>query len=422
MAVSLRRYIEEHWNKAAALFFVAVLPLLFVFFTGLWARVSTFYIYIANGMIWFSLILLFISLMKKKEHEKFNEEEMFTVVLPVYNEKPESLIRTVEGIINTKGQKEIFIVDDGSINNIWSTIQMLRAKYPFNIAYTHRFFQNQGKREALAHMIERVRTRFVVATDSAGELKDDAMLYLLKPLEDKSIGLVGGQPVVKNEFKSLLNRFQAALWWCASNKSREALSGFGVMGAVSGNIMAFRRDDFLKVKDEFLGQRFFGKKVVSGDDGMLTSLLMRNGLKIKYVDAAINYARPKKSFRLFLKQQLRWRKNIIRRSIWVLKNINIKRGPVYFVYIIGHFMLPFMFISIMTAFMLSLIWDLTITPLFDLISVVIIVTFLQDLIMVFNRKERLKTIIPYAVFNLFFVMPLWIIALFTLEDMGWGTR
>src|SRR3989344_2514035 len=68
------------------------------------------YSVLAVSFVWYSYILLFIS--QKKQTKIKITKKPFSVVIPVYNEPPKSLISTVKSIINSQGNKEIFIIDD----------------------------------------------------------------------------------------------------------------------------------------------------------------------------------------------------------------------------------------------------------------------------------------------------------------------
>lgn len=346
----------------------------------------------------------------------------FSVLVPVYNEDKEKLKETISSLVNADGDKEILIVDDGSTNGIWETIKELKEKYSNYIVHIHRFKENKGKREAQCYMVEKAETDFIVSVDSNSIFDENVFMALLHHLKDSSIGLVTGQVLIKDEFKSLKNRIQGALWWCAANKGRLSLSNFGVMGSACGKIMAFRRSEFLKNIDEFKNQKFLDNKVISGDDGFLTSLFIRDGYKIKYEPKAICYGYAKSTYKMYIKQQLRWKKNIIRRSVWALKNINTKRSFIYRIYILGNLILPFVLISLMTAYIISVVASGNYYSLVHVFVAVILIMLIQNLVMLAENKRRVVSFLPYTIFNIIFLMPLWIVALFNIDEMKWGTR
>lgn len=407
--------------KLFAFFVIVILPLSYLLNHTLWHIVSSIYIFVSLSFIWFLTIILFIAMLKDEEKLSFTDE-YFSVLVPVFNEDKEKLITTIKSIIQTTGNKKILIVDDGSTNGIWTTIESLWKMYPNDIVHIHRFEKNKGKREAQSYMVDKSTTELIVSVDSNSTFDKDVFMYLIHHLKDASIGLVTGQVLIKDEFKTLKNRIQGALWWCASNKGRLSLSNFGVMGSACGKIMAFRRKEFLNNVEEFKNQTFLGNKVISGDDGFLTSLYIRDGFKIRYEPRALCYGYAKGTYRLYLKQQLRWKKNIIRRSVWALKNIDLKRSYIYRIYIIGNLFLPFILISLMTAYIISIILSSNYYSLIHVGVAILLVMLIQNFVMLADNRRRVVSFLPYTIFNILFLMPLWFIALFNIDDMKWGTR
>jgi cellulose synthase/poly-beta-1,6-N-acetylglucosamine synthase-like glycosyltransferase len=99
---------------------------------------------------------------------------------------------------------------------------------------------------------------------------------------------------------------------------------------MNGECFAVRRELALKYQDEYTNQVFLGKKCESGDDGWITTLLLKYGHKTVFQSTAVAVTEPPPSFWGFLKQQLRWNRNSTRRSLTALKQKwAYQRGALY---------------------------------------------------------------------------------------------
>jgi N-acetylglucosaminyltransferase len=93
----------------------------------------------------------------------------------------------------------------------------------------------------------------------------------------------------------------------------------GAIPCISGRTAAYRRAAVLRVLDELEFETFLGKRCVSGDDGRLTWLVLREGWKASYQSTARAWTIFPNTFRGFVKQRVRWSRNSYRcylRAMW----------------------------------------------------------------------------------------------------------
>ncbi len=97
---------------------------------------------------------------------------MLSIVIPVFNEQDslEELLTRIEHIASQNGyQLDVLMIDDGSTDNSWSTIERLCVSFPW--ARGIRLRRNFGKAAALAAGFERVQGSRVITMDA--DLQDD---------------------------------------------------------------------------------------------------------------------------------------------------------------------------------------------------------------------------------------------------------
>jgi len=410
------------FHKLLAVALFVVLPVVLALNVAAWSVVSVVYVTLALGFIWFSLILLARSVFRPEPEYSLAGLPRFSVMVPVYNEKPESLLECVKSIVDADGAKEILLVDDGSTNNIGNTMRLLEIAYP-DMVRLHRFDTNMGKREAQAWAMQNAKHDIILQADSDVVFQPDALVRLVAPLaHDTSIGLTTGNMLIKDEYRSWLNRVQGILWWSANNVGRQSLGSTGDMVCACGTSMAFRKSDFKPFLKEYLGQEYLGKPCRFGEDRYMTNIYLREGFKVVYCKASVGYTDAKETYRAYFKQQLRWRKSMIREGLYAMRTFAWKRSKVMYHYIALNILLPFMYLVIFMAFLIHLVMVRDFMPFIYFIGTVVAVTFIRDIYMVFMEPKRLAGIVPFALVNTVLVIPAWAIALYTLDDTGWGTR
>jgi len=120
------------------------------------------------------------------------QEELVSVVVPVYNEREslEELAEEILSVARSEGLKlELIFVDDGSSDGSWETIAALAARHPEVRGL--RFRRNFGKAAALQAGFDAARGAQVVTLDA--DLQDDpAEIPRLLAKLDEGFDLVNG--------------------------------------------------------------------------------------------------------------------------------------------------------------------------------------------------------------------------------------
>jgi hyaluronan synthase len=113
---------------------------------------------------------------------------------------------------------------------------------------------------------------------------------------------------------------QAVRYFVAFRVCKAAESIFGAVTCCSGCFSAYRRDAIMPFLEDWEHQHFLGRPATYGDDRSLTNYVLRNW-KVRYESRALSHTIVPAHFRLFLRQQLRWKRSWTRESLIVSRFI-----------------------------------------------------------------------------------------------------
>lgn len=247
-----------------------------------------------------------------------------TVIIPCFNEE-EWIDRTILSCINQDypiDKLEVIVVDDcstdASVEKIKSTIEKLyneadrfetkkRLKYIVQDA-------NKGKREALARGVLEANGELVVFVDSDSFLDPFAIRNLVQPFIDPKMGGVSGRTDVANTYTNTLTKMQSVRYYIAFRVMKAAEAYFDSVTCLSGPLSCYRKDIVVDNLDSWLNQRFLGQKATFGDDRAMTNFVLKNH-RTSYQDTAICSTIVPNTYRVFIKQQMRWKRSWLRESI-----------------------------------------------------------------------------------------------------------
>ena len=241
----------------------------------------------------------------------------------------------------------------------------------------------------------------------------------MKPFSNPKTGAATGQLEVLNEKKNWLTKLQAARYWSAFNFERKSQSTLGVVLCCSGPISSYRKKLIDEIKENYLHQKFRGKECTYGDDRHLTTLILKKGYDVFYVEDAIGYTKVPEKFKSFWKQQVRWRKSWLRESYFVSKFM-LKRSKALSFEVFITVFLPFFSLLARAVFILSLILNPFYIP-YALLMMLGIILMHSTYLMIYKPKYSLNIILYGFVhaFVIFWVLP---VALLQMNNINWGTR
>lgn len=237
-----------------------------------------------------------------------------SVVIPVYCEE-KWIEKTIRSCYKNgyKNLLEVIVVDDGSTDDTIDVVEYLQHEYP--TLKLIRQPRNLGKREAMVKGTDVASGDIVLFIDSDSFLDYGAIQWLVWSFAADNIAAVGGHAHVHQIKRNMLEKMQQFNYFASFRIYKSCESIFGVVSCLSGCIAAYRREALLKLKHEFLNQKFLGSRPTAGDDRSLTTLLLKHGYKAVYQPMAACSTVVPDNIKTLTKQRLRWRRSWVRETI-----------------------------------------------------------------------------------------------------------
>lgn len=371
---------------------------------------------------WVIMALLAIGDFRKKTRKLYLGGKI-SVLMPVYNEEPELLMKAVNSVVLARGDKEIILIDDGSTNDSLDTMRKLQAYHGKRVIKIVACGQNGGKRVALWHGVKNLakQSKYVVCLDSDTVIDKEALVRIVEPLNDPRIGATTGNIYLLNEDKNLLTRLTAAYYWTGLNIYKQAQSVMGSVACCSGCLSAYRSENIRKVIDEFIHETFFGEICTHSEDRHLTNLTLKQGLKVVYVPEAISYTKSPETMGGFLRQQKRWKRGFLRESVYALTFTWKTHPGLFFWILMWDLVMPFLILGSKIALLAVIFLDpwtflTVIAPLWVASAGV------RYLLVLFRNPSKLAGTIAFTFISelvLYWYTPY---ALATIKNRSWITR
>ena len=353
-----------------------------------------------------------------------------TIVVPCFNEE-EMIQKTILSCMNQDyplDKLEVIIVDDCSTDNSYEKIveiveQLKIKEQRYDIDNRIRYLRqkkNAGKREAMAIGALMARQELLVFVDSDSFLDPFAIRNLVQPFKDEEMGGVSGRTDVANTYTNSLTKMQSVRYYIAFRIMKAAESYFDTVSCLSGPLSCYRKELVLKYLDAWLNQRFLGAKATFGDDRSMTNFLLRHH-RTCYQDTAICSTMVPNTHRIFLRQQMRWKRSWLRESM-IAATFMWKKEPLAALTFYMGLLIP-------VASPIIVLFNLIYIPIvhrvfpFTFIVGIALMAFLMSMAQLFMRKSSTWS------FGLFFVLYYEVILLWqmpiawlTFWKTTWGTR
>lgn len=247
-----------------------------------------------------------------------------TIIIPCFNEE-EWIERTILSCINQDypiDNLEVIVVDDcssdKSVDKIREIINRLDAEEErFDVPCRIKYFvqeKNLGKRDALYRGVINAKHDLVVFVDSDSFLDPFAIINLVQPFIDPKMGGVAGRTDVANTYTNTLTKMQSVRYYIAFRIMKAAEAYFDAVTCLSGPLSCYRKQIVADNMDTWINQKFLGQKATFGDDRAMTNFVL-NGNRTSYQDTAICSTIVPNKYKMFLKQQMRWKRSWLRESI-----------------------------------------------------------------------------------------------------------
>lgn len=353
-----------------------------------------------------------------------------SIIIPVFNEE-EWIHRTILSCINQYypvDKLEVIVVDDYStdrteekakemIELIHSEGERFKTK---NRLSFHKLPQNGGKREALVAGVHLAKHDLVVFVDSDSFLEPHAIRNLVQPFQDPKMGGVAGRTEVENKFTNALTKLQTVRYYIAFRIMKAAESWFDTVTCLSGPLACYRKELILKNETAWLNQKFLGQPATFGDDRSMTNYILKTH-RTGYQDNAVCSTIVPSDTKVFLSQQMRWKRSWLRESLRAFLFM-WKKEPFMFLFFIIGLIVPI-------AAPIVVVYNLLYVPIMHgvfpttFLMGLLLMAMLMSLAHLFFRKSKLWTFgfifVLFYEFILLWQMP---VAWVTFWKSTWGTR
>jgi hyaluronan synthase len=236
-----------------------------------------------------------------------------TIVIPAFNEEQHierALVHAME-VAYPADKLQVIVVNDGSSDRSLEVMHEVQARYPELIVVN--FEENKGKRLALAAGVNVATGDIIVFADSDSFLHPQAIRYIVEGFADPKVAAVCGTCEVENKWSNLLCKMQAVRYFLSFRVMKAAESLFQSVTCLSGPLSAYRRTVLMQHLHDWVSQSYWGITATFGDDRSLTTTLLRRH-NIIYDTRAITHTIVPENFRMFMRQQMRWKRSWIRES------------------------------------------------------------------------------------------------------------
>ncbi|MDD5338024.1 MAG: glycosyltransferase [Dehalococcoidales bacterium] len=282
------------------------------------------FFFIFGAFCWFVWIVRWIVSLQYKPFQSDKPRPAVSILIPTFNESNIFFEDCLHSVVDRLGPGDelIVLMDERDRNAPIGKLPFFHPQMRISIA-------PPGKRAALRLGFQQSRNPIVIVTASDTYFTDSTIPEICKPFDDEDIMGVSGRVTVSQ------TRGIGARCYAWANSMRNlmiypALSTRGTVHVMNGECYAIRRYFALEYQFEFTNQTFLGRKCDSGDDGWMTTLILRNGYKAVYQSTAVTITEAPNSLEGFIDQQTRWNRNSFRRSTTVLfSGWSWRRGFMY---------------------------------------------------------------------------------------------
>jgi hyaluronan synthase len=349
------------------------------------------------------------------------------VTLPVWNESPAILDRTLWALVNqSHPPSRIDVIDDGSEEDY----TVLHQHWAGSIGRTWiRWIrqENQGKKRAQARSFsDPLDAEITITVDSDSALAFDAIERGIRPFADPDVWSVAGVELALNFRENWLTRTVYARTLFFQVISCGAQSAFGDILVNRGPFALYRSELLKDIVPAYLDETFLGKRIKLGDDAALTLFARCRGKAVQQSDAFAFSMFPE-SMSHHLRQWTRWMRGSVIRNCWRIKYLKIHSYSWWFTLVSMQLFL----MAISTPMAIIMAWPSSRGVLLWMLGAMVPWSYLSGLrIFSIRRTDETKftrfvtwLTYPTSILWMLFVLH-WIrvYSIITWYKQGWNTR
>jgi cellulose synthase/poly-beta-1,6-N-acetylglucosamine synthase-like glycosyltransferase len=274
--------------------------------------------------------------------------------------------------------------------------------------------------------MEQSSAEIIISIDSDCIFHPDAIAELTACFSEAHMGSVGGRVGVRNPNESVITAIQAVIYYSAFQLYKIPENWTRSVCCISGCLFAIRRELLQEIEPAIRARHWFGVPVNQGEDRFLTHQTLLRGYGTYINNDALCWTTVPNTLSVLFKQQLRWRRSIVRDFFYTLRTLPQHVWKLH----------P------------NAVWTLILTPLGALVGFLVVITALSSdplawagpvplvvalgigavltwVIKKYSAREAVAHPLAfgaYVAWSLVSSLLLTPLALFTMDSADWGTR
>lgn len=251
-----------------------------------------------------------------------------SVVVPVYNEDPTTFRAMLESLAQqSRPVQRLHVVDDGSKQRdceVEFADWVRTAPAGMEVEYTT--IPNSKKRHAQAVAFNADPDADIwVTIDSDTVLDAHAIRQGLIPFSRAKVNSVAGTLVALNDRTNLLTRLIDLGFTLSFLNGRASWSLLRSVVVNCGGLAFYRGWVVRKYLPHYLDQKVWGRRVISGDDRMMTCYALLEGHTVLQ-ESCIGYTLVPENLSHLTRQRIRWWRSFFWGGGWLIQNFPVWRA------------------------------------------------------------------------------------------------
>ena len=373
-------------------------------------------------------IILRFSIPSAKVRKDYTYEPTVSVLMPCFNEG-KTVYETIGSISksNYPNHKfEVIAQDDCSVDDSYEWMQKAQRVFTNIRIRTGRNHVNCGKARSVCNALQHSTAEIIISIDSDCIFHPDAIRELTACFAEPKMGSVGGRVGVRNPNDSIITAIQTIVYYSAFQLYKIPENWTRSVCCISGCLFALRRELLLQIEPAIRARNWFGVPVSQGEDRFLTHQTLLRGYGTYINNDALCWTTVPNRLSVLFKQQLRWRRSIVRDFFFTLKTLPQHVWKLHPNTVLTLVLVPLgalvgllVVVTMLTSDPLAWIGP---APLFTALGIGAVLTWV---IKKYSAQEAVAHPLAFAAYvgwslvSSLFLTPL---ALCTMDSADWGTR
>jgi len=268
-------------------------------------------------------IILKLAFPSTQIQKDYSYQRTVSVLMPCFNEG-KTVYETIESIskCNYPNEKfEVIAQDDCSVDDSYEWVLKAQRDFTNIRIHTGRNAVNSGKARTVCNALQHSAAEIIISIDSDCIFHKDAIRELTACFSEPRIGSVGGRVGVRNPNDNIITGIQTVIYFSAFQLYKIPENWTRSICCISGCLFAIRRELLQEIEPAIRARHWFGIPVNQGEDRFLTHQTLLRGYGTYINIDALCWTTVPNTLSVLFKQQLRWRRSIVRDFFYTLRTL-----------------------------------------------------------------------------------------------------